>query len=231
MTLDVARADGVATLTLDRPESRNALTTDLLGRLRAALADIRDDPETRVVVLTGSGTAFCGGADLKELAGTPSPRPALARVRLVTEVIAALRNLEQPSIAAVNGAAHGAGWGLALACDVCFAVADASFSLPEVRKGLRLPAAIVTRLVEVVGAVRAAEIALGGGSYSVEDGRTAGWVTRGYPDATTLAEHASAFAVELAGHPLGAVSTVKQVLRRSTPGELTPPPEYAWNEE
>jgi enoyl-CoA hydratase/carnithine racemase len=229
--LEIVTADGVRTLTLNRPESRNALTTELLRQLRTALTDVRDDPGVRAVVLTGTGSVFCGGADLKELAGATSPGPSLARIRLVTEVVAALRNLEQPSIASVNGAAYGAGWGLSLACDVCFAVTGATFSLPEVRKGLRLPAAIVNRLVEVVGPVRAAGIAYDGDIHTVTEGLAAGWVNRELPDLPSLAEHAGGFARALATHPPSAVSTVKQVLRRGSPGELTPPPEYAWNEE
>lgn len=231
MTLVVSSSDGVTTLTLDRPDSRNALTTELLSRLRTALVTIGDDPDARVVVLTGAGSAFCAGADLKEFPpGTP-PRLTLARIRLVTAVIASVRALEQPTIAAVNGPASGAGWGLALGCDLCFACAEATFSLPEVRKGLRLPTAIVNRLVEVVGPIRAAEIAFGGDTYSVDQAVAAGWVSESMPDAPALAKHTTDFARELATRPRSAVSTVKQVLRRSSPGQLTPPPEYSWNEE
>jgi enoyl-CoA hydratase/carnithine racemase len=230
-TLEVSYAEGVGTLTLNRPDSRNALTTELLRELRAAIAALRDDPDTRVVVLTGAGSVFCAGADLKELAGVDSPRPGLARLRLVSEVIAGLRNLEQPTIAAVNGPALGAGWGLALACDLCFAVSDASFSLPEVRKGLRLPTVIVDRLVAVVGPLKAAEIALGGGVHSVADARAAGWVNDELPDVPALARHACELARELAGHPRGAVATVKHVLRRGAPDQLAPPTEHSWNEE
>jgi enoyl-CoA hydratase/carnithine racemase len=231
VTLRVSTSEGVTTLTLDRPDSRNALTTELLSELRTALMTVGDDPETRVVVLAGAGSAFCAGADLKEFPpGTP-PRLTLARIRLVTSVIALVRALEQPTIAAVNGPASGAGWGLALACDLCFASAEATFSLPEVRKGLRLPTAIVNRLVEVVGPTRAAEIAFGGDTYSAEQAVAAGWVSESVPDAPALAKHTTDFARELAARPRSAVSTVKQILRHSRLPELTPPPEYSWNEE
>jgi 2-(1,2-epoxy-1,2-dihydrophenyl)acetyl-CoA isomerase len=231
VTLVVTTAEGVTTLLLDRPAARNALTTELLSELRAALVAIGDDPDVRVVVLTGAGSAFCAGADLKELPPGAPPRLSLARIRLVTEVVASIRALEQPTIAAVNGPASGAGWGLALACDLCFAAAEASFCLPEVRKGLRLPSAIVNRLAEVVGPIRAAEIAFGGDTYSVDQGLAAGWVSESLPDAPALAKHTTEFARELATRPRSAVSTVKQVLRRSSPAQLTPPPEYSWNEE
>lgn len=230
-TLDIAYADGVTRLTLDRPDRRNALTTEMLLELRTALIAVRDDPAVRVVVLTGSGSAFCGGADLKEFQHETSPRPGLARVRLVSEVIAALRNLEAISIAAVNGSAIGAGWGLALACDLCYAVSEAAFCLPEVRKGFRLPPAIVNRLVEVVGPVRGAEIAIGGAAYTAADGHAAGWVSQCFADVPALAAHADALARDLAANPRSSVLPVKQVLRRTSPGDLTPPTEYVWNEE
>jgi enoyl-CoA hydratase/carnithine racemase len=120
---------------------------------------------------------------------------------------------------------------LALACDLTFASSAARFSLPEVRKGLRLPVAITSRLVEVVGPVRAAEIALGGGSYVAEQGVAAGWVARALPDERTASDHASTFAREMAGLRRAGVTAVKQVLRGGSRHELTPPPEYAWNEE
>lgn len=226
-----ADADGVAHLTLNRPDSKNALTTDLLLALRDELAMIQDSPRTRAVVLAGAGTAFCAGADLKELAVDPSPHGGQRRIRLVTEVIARLRNLEQPTIATVTGVAIGAGWGLALACDLTIASAAARFSLPEVRKGLRLPAAITARLVEVVGPVRAAEIALGGDVYDAHQGLAAGWVARELADDAAAVEHARTFARDLASRPRSSVSNVKQVLRRGVHPHLTPPPEYEWNEE
>jgi enoyl-CoA hydratase/carnithine racemase len=169
---------GVTTLALNRPDRRNALTTDLLRTLLDQLDAVQDSPSVRVVVLAGSGGVFCAGADLNELAGSTDPHAAQRRIRLVTTVIDRLRNLEQPTIAAVSGAAYGAGWGLSLACDLTYATADAAFCLPEVRKGLRLPTAITSRLVEVVGPVRAAEIALTGATFSAAQGVDAGWVAR-----------------------------------------------------
>lgn len=222
---------GVATLSLNRPDRRNALTTDLLRALLDELDAIQDSPHVRAVVLTGAGGTFCAGADLHEFAGATDPNGGQRRIRLVTTVIARLRNLEQPTIAAVAGAAFGAGWGLALACDLTYASADAAFCLPEVRKGLRLPSAITARLVEVVGPVRAAEIALTGDTYTADDGVAAGWVARTLPDPAATAERAAALARALASQPRAGVAQVTQVLRRSSSGELTPPPEYGWNEE
>jgi enoyl-CoA hydratase/carnithine racemase len=221
---------GITILTLHRPGSLNALTTNLLRELRAALDDVQDSPAVRAVVLTGAGGAFCAGADLKEFA-TPSAEGGQRRIRLVTEVLARLRNLEQPTVAAVTGAAYGAGWGLALSCDVTVASASARFSLPEVPKGLRLPTAITSRLVEVVGPVSAAEIALGGATYGPEEGVARGWLSHRLPDEEAALSHAMDFARRVAASPQMSVTHVKQVLRRRSPHDLAPPPEYAWNEE
>jgi 2-(1,2-epoxy-1,2-dihydrophenyl)acetyl-CoA isomerase len=221
----------VAVLTLNRPDSRNALTTELLRALADELHAIQDSPHVRAVLLAGAGGTFCAGADLKEFATEPSPQGSLRRVRLVSQVVAQLRNLEQPTVAVVHGAAYGAGWGLALACDLTFASSTARFSLPEVRKGLRLPVAITNRLVEVVGPVRAAEIALGGERYGPEQGVAAGWVARVFSGDQASTDHASTFAREVASRPRASVANVKQVLRRGAHHELTPPPDYAWNEE
>jgi enoyl-CoA hydratase len=229
--LERADRDRVALLTLNRPDARNALTTELLCLLRDHLADIADSPGVGAVVLAGAHGTFCAGADLKEFAGKTSENGRLRRVRLVSQVIAQLRNLEQPTIASVSGAAVGAGWGLALGCDVTFASADARFSLPELRKGLRLPPAITTRLVEVVGPVRAAELALGGAIRDAASGAAAGWVARTFDDERTTLDHARKFAEQLAAVPGPVVAAVKQVLRRGSGSVLAPPPEYAWSEE
>jgi len=229
--LERGDADRVAFLTLNRPDARNALTTELLCLLRDQLLDIADSPRVGAVVLTGAHGTFCAGADLKEFAAQPSATGGLRRVRLVSQVIAQLRNLEQPTIAAVSGAAVGAGWGLALACDVTFASADARFSLPEMAKGLRLPPAITARLVEVVGPVRAAELALGGAVHDAVSGAAAGWVARTFDDERTTVDHARKFAEQVAAVPGPVVAAVKQVLRRGSGSVLAPPPEYAWSEE
>ena len=221
----------VAWLQLDRPDNGNALSTDLLKQLRAQLVSVQDDPGIRVVVLSGAGHVFCAGADIKEFGPDSPPQQSLARVRLVAQVLNQIRELEQPAIAAVNGPALGAGWGLALACDLCFAVSGATFSLPEVAKGFRLPSALVNRLIQVVGPVRAAEAVLGGARYDTDQAVASGWATRLFPDREALNEHTWRFAVELASRPRHALAAATQPLRRNPVSELSPPPEYAWNEE
>jgi enoyl-CoA hydratase/carnithine racemase len=169
--MSVARSerDGVIELTLDRPQRRNAFTTALLRELREHLREASGP-----VILTGAGEAFCSGADVRE----PDDRDE--RFALVNEVLELLRGLAPPTLAAVHGPAIGGGWGLALACDLCFASRAATFCLPELVKGYRLPAPLVRRLEQVVGPVRAAELTLAGTTYDVHDALAAGAVTRIY---------------------------------------------------
>lgn len=223
--------DGVVELRLHRPEQRNALSTALLTELRDQLADVAADPGVRVVILTGSPPAFCAGADLRELGPDAPAAPRLRRTRLVVEVLRRLSELEHPTLAAVNGPAVGAGWGLALACDLCLAAEASTFSLPEVTKGFRLPGALVARLVQVVGPVRAAEVVFGGATYDTSAAVAAGWVTRVLPDAATLATEAWSYAARLAAAPRRAITAAKHPLRHSAPAAPFPPLELVWTEE
>lgn len=262
MTRLVVRTDrdAVAELRLNRPDSRNALSTSLLVELRDHLAAVAADRSVRAVLLSGSGPAFCAGADLHEFRAAapasrlappsgpqplgapqppgspqpprsaPSPSP-LGRIRLVVEVLRRLGELEQPTLAAVHGPAIGAGWGLALACDLCFAADEATFSLPEVPKGLRLPAPLVSRLAQIVGPVRTAEIIFGGGTYHAEDAVRWGWATRVLPTPEALAEEARTFCAALASRPRRAIISAKHPLRQLAPTAPFPPLELFWTEE
>jgi enoyl-CoA hydratase len=223
--------DGVTELRLNRPERRNALSTGLLQELRDHLASIQDDPAVRTVILVGTRDVFSAGADVKEFPAEAPARLGLARIRLVAEVLRRLRELEQPTVAAVTGPAIGAGWGLAPACDLCFAAREATFSLPEVAKGFRLPEPLVARLIQVVGPVRAAEIVFGGATYSAEEALHGGWVTRVSPSGDDVVEEARRFASGLAARPRRAVSAAKHALRQATPVGPLPPTELGWNEE
>jgi enoyl-CoA hydratase/carnithine racemase len=221
----------VTELRLNRPDRRNALTTDLLLDLRDHLQEIRDDPLVRVVLLTGAGEAFCAGADLNELSGSPAPQAGLRRIRLVTEVLGRITGLEQVSVAAVHGAAVGAGWGLALACDLCFASSTAHFRLPEVSKGLRIPELLMHRLIQVVGPVRAAELAIAGTAYDAPSALAAGCVSRVIDDREALHAEAWSFCAEVAAHPRRSVMTAKSPLRATAPRLPFPPSDLIWNEE
>lgn len=148
-----------ATITLDRPEARNAMNLPLLEQLVAALEQAHSDQVT-VTVLAASGPAFCAGADVRSDDGTQRGRPGLRR-ELIERALDLVEALPM-TVAAVQGAAVGGGWALALAADVCLADPGAVFRFPELPLGFRPPASTVRRLRASIGphaAVRA--LALG----------------------------------------------------------------------
>jgi enoyl-CoA hydratase/carnithine racemase len=187
MTRNVAftRDGAIATVTLDRPDRRNALSDTLLTELGAVLAELRDDAAVRVVVLTGAPPVFSAGADagLKSSMSAEERRRAFAERksqfrRLFERANTLLEGLEQITIAAVNGHAVGGGWGLTLACDFRIAAAEAQFWIPEVELGVPLGVASTTRFVRLVGPARAKEIILECRRYSAEEARALGLVHR-----------------------------------------------------
>lgn len=202
-------ADGVAELRLERPAKRNAVTTGLLRELIAHL-DAAEREGARAIVLTGAPPTFCAGADLDELGPDAPEERRLARIRLVGEAITRLSASPLPTIAAVEGAAIGAGWGLALACDVCFATAGARFGLPEVAKGFRIPPELVQRLAEVVGPTSAAYLAYTGEPQTAEQGLERGFVSRVLGDRDELLAAAHELAASLASRPPASVAAVKR---------------------
>lgn len=232
MTGDIVRTqrDGVVELRLNRPGSRNALSTALLRELRDQLDAVRADPSVRVLLLTGAGTVFCAGADITEFGPDADVTRVLTRTRLLVDVLNRLLEAEQPTIAVVHGAAVGGGWGLALVCDLCLATDAATFSLPEVRKGYRLPGVLVARLTQIVGPVRAADLIFGGTTWSAEDARTGGSVGRVIP-AAELTAQSWAIATALAGTARRAIIAAKAPLRQSVTIRPFPPAELFWTEE
>jgi len=181
----LARDGAVATLTLNRPDRRNSLSDPMLTELGAALADLRDDATTRVVILTGAPPVFSAGADAPHArAKTDEERRRLFKEnksqfrRLFERVTTALENLEQATIAKINGHAVGGGWGLLLACDFRFAAGEAQFWIPEVDLGVPLGVASTTRFVRFVGPAKAKEIIMGCHRYSAAEAHAMGLVTR-----------------------------------------------------
>jgi enoyl-CoA hydratase/carnithine racemase len=160
------KQDGVAVLTFDRKEKRNPFNEDSVSELEANLLALRDDSDTRALLLTGSGNTFSAGADLSHMKGVTDPAErqrlfasvAPRRRRLVRRTLGLLQNLELPTVAAVNGFAVGGGWFLALACDLRIAVEGAEFWMPEVDLGAPGPRGPEQWLTAHVGAARAKEI-------------------------------------------------------------------------
>lgn len=211
----VERMDGIAWLTLNRPERRNALGEEMLLALIAALSELRDDGETRVVVLTGAAPVFCAGAQAKVKSGSSDEDRRNAFVgakthfrRLFERATNLLENLEQITVAAVNGHAIGAGWGLALACDFRIAARNANFWIPEVELGVLLGVGSTTRLIRAAGSQRAKEIVLEGRRYPADELLALGMVTR-VVEAESLIEESRTFAASLAAKPFSPLAQMK----------------------
>jgi 2-(1,2-epoxy-1,2-dihydrophenyl)acetyl-CoA isomerase len=201
----------VATLTLDRPEALNALTVPVKVALREALESIAVDRAVRAVILTGAGRAFCAGQDRAEREG-PDAAPLEVDVReRYNPIIRALRSMPQPVIAAVNGVAAGAGASLAFACDLRIAAEGARFVLAFGRIGLVPDSGASWFLPRLVGAARAAELALVGDPVTAEDALRIGLVSRVVPGATLLDE-ARAMADQVAANAPGAAALTKRLL-------------------
>jgi enoyl-CoA hydratase/carnithine racemase len=182
----VDRDDKIAVVTLNRPEKRNPINEEMLSEFEQIVMSLRDDASSRAVILTGTGNSFCAGADLSMVKGVTDPAErqrlfALARnrrARLIGRTYPLFENLEQVSIAAINGYAIGGGWGLALSCDFRLAVPGAQFWLPEVDLGVPLGIGTTNRLVSMVGIARAKEIIITGDRYTAEDLHSWGMINR-----------------------------------------------------
>jgi enoyl-CoA hydratase/carnithine racemase len=169
--------DGVLTLSLDRPERRNAIDAELAGALREAFEAAADDSAVRAVILTGAGKAFSAGGDLSRFERDWDPREFRHDSHRLTQLITLVERLEKPTVAAINGVATGAGTQLALACDVRLMAAGARFVYREGRLGIIPSHGGVTRLVKLIGLARARDVLLGGEEVSAEEALRLGLVT------------------------------------------------------
>lgn len=204
--MDVQIADGVAVVTLNRPERLNAVAPVLVDDLLAALDEVARDDNVRAVVLTGNGRAFCAGHDLKEPPATGDTRRRLERIQDVTRRI---RALPQPVIAAVHGYAIGAGAEFALGCDLVLAADDAVFAFPESGLGLSVTGGISRLLPLLVGPLRAKELLLLGERVDAATAARIGLVNAVVPD---VREAALAWARAIAAKPAYSVTLAKRAL-------------------
>lgn len=174
----VEKSDGIATMTLNRPEAMNALSRALRQAIIDALRDLRNDPEVGVVILTGAGRAFSAGLDLKELA---APAPADAGPDTLIgpgSVVRAMADFGRPIIGAINGAAITGGFELALACDVLIASTAARFADTHARVGALPGWGMSQKLSRVIGIYRAKELSLTGNFVSAAQAEAWGIVNR-----------------------------------------------------
>ena len=181
-------SDGVVLLTLDNPAQRNAMTEQMTEAWSVAMADLAADPGVRVVVVTGEGSAFCSGGDPRWLASQPDAPVHRQRTRMLGFYRAwlSVRDLEVPTVAAINGPAVGAGLCLALACDIRYAGASARMSVPFVRLGMHAGMAATYTLPNVVGEAHARELLLTGRMVDAEEALRIGLVSSVTPDESFL---------------------------------------------
>lgn len=217
--LRVEQADGVATVTLNRPDRLNAIDEAMRHDLRALADACYADDAIRVVVFTGAGKTFCAGADVEVFErdwNTPAFR---AQSRLLTNFFSDLEALEKPVLAAINGTCVGGGLELALACDLRIAAASARLGFPESNIGLIPGIGGCSRLVKLVGYGRAKELVLTGELIPAEEARAIGLVNRVVPDGELMAT-VRAVATGLLKRAPQALGLAKRVIRECVSADL-----------
>ncbi len=208
----VTRHNGVAVVTLDRADKLNALDPTVVDQLDAALVAVGRDAGVQVVILTGAGRGFCSGADVSLLTSVAESGTALATMRYLCRPVLTLSRLPQVTIAAVNGAAIGAGWGLAMGCDIRIASTSACFGATFVRMGLGPDYGLSQSLPRAIGRGRALQLLLTGRIISATEAQAIGV-------ASIVAENAVTEALQLAetiaAVPARAIRSTKETLRRA----------------
>jgi methylglutaconyl-CoA hydratase len=207
-------ARGVATVTLDSPSNRNALSSALIAQLLDALAAADADPAVRAVVLTHTGPVFCSGADLKETAASPDAPPA----GRLGEILAAIWESPKPVVARVAGPARAGGLGLIAAADIAVCVDSATFAFSEVRIGV-IPAVISATVLPRLSPRAAAELYLTGDQFDGTKAAAIGLVTAAVP-APALEATVDAYVDSLVRGAPGALAGAKELLRRGRSADI-----------
>ncbi len=215
------RDGGLAVLTLDRPKAYNAMNAELVEGMLDALIECDDDPAVRAVMITGAGTAFCAGGDIRAMVEHDEYEGSATRfLKLLTVdlhgAIATLNRMPKPVIAAVNGAAAGAGFSLALACDLVVAAESATLTMAYTRIGAAPDGSSTHFLTRLVGAKRAYDLIANNPVLSAAEAKELGIVNEVFAD-DSFADQARAYAARLAAGPTRALGLAKQLLA-SVPG-------------
>ncbi len=211
----VEKQDGVATVTLNRPDKLNALNRELRLEFCRAMQDLRRDREVRVVIITGAGRAFCVGLDLRELGTKASGIRDEGNVTFITVI----DDMEVPVIGAINGFAITGGFELALACDIMIAAEEAQFADTHARVGVMPGGGMSARLPRAVGISKAKEMSLTGNYISAHEAERLGLVNRVVPRDQLLAA-AREMATQIAGANQNIVRQMKQLYHRTTRNPL-----------
>jgi 2-(1,2-epoxy-1,2-dihydrophenyl)acetyl-CoA isomerase len=213
--------NGVATITMNQVEKMNALTPEITSGLWEATEQAHNDADVKVVVLTGTGKAFCAGGDINNFLGGSTAMELADRFQSVHHKwLNAFYTLPKPTIASVNGFAVGAGFGVALLCDVVFSAESAKFGLSFVNVGLVPDYALAYMLPRLIGLQRTKELAFSGRNLTAREACDWGLVNAVLPDGE-LAEHVSRYAAKLAQGPACSYAYTKRLLNEGLDMNLT----------
>lgn len=209
--VDIRCEDGLATVTLNRPDKLNALSEDMKEDLTSGFAALNRDDSVRVILLTGAGRGFCAGGDVSTMGGL-SADGAKRRIRKAQQVVISLASVEKPVIAAVRGPVAGIGWSLALACDLIVASETATFHQSFAKIGLVPDGGAVFFLRQILGPYRAKELVYTARPTKAAEALSLGLLNRVVPDGELEAESIK-LARELARGPAFALSVTKRMFK------------------
>jgi len=220
-TIILRKENYIATITMNRPEVLNALSAQLIEELVAAMKEVEQDDEVRVMVLTGAGRGFCAGQDARAFAGgggqpllpwEEAPEEVRRGIHpILLNLTAGLIKLSKPTIAMVNGVAAGAGFGLAVSCDMRIGSDKARFVLASDRVGLIPPLGLTWLLPRILGCSKAAEIAFTGRPVEAEEAERIGILNKVVP-AAELERQTMAWGQQIAKGPPISIKLTKQLL-------------------
>ncbi len=217
-----SHANGVAEITLNRPDKLNSFTRTMHGELRNALDNARDDQSVRAILITGAGRGFCAGQDLEDVIDPATGKPGGVDnilAELYHPLIHTLQENPLPVICAVNGVAAGAGANIALACDIVLAARSAHFIQAFIKIGLVPDAGGSYFLPRLVGVARARALAMTGDKLTAETAEQWGLIWRAVEDSSLLLE-ARKLAQHLAAQPTKALGLIKQSMHASLGNDL-----------
>lgn len=216
-TLKLEISGAIATITLNRPEKRNAISTAMTEEILAALGEVEKGP-ARVLILTGAGTAFCSGMDIDDLKAIATQTPAehLEDSRRLARLCRQLWHFSKPSIAAVNGAAIAGGCGIASLCDFTLSAENAKFGYPEVRIGF-IPAIVSVFLTRQIGEKNARDLLLTGRIIDATEAQRLGLVTKVTPARELMDEAQTLAGTLLTCSPASLLKTKKLLCSLAAP--------------
>lgn len=219
-TIVLERKDGVATLTLNRPEKLNAINRKMVEELNGAVVEMAKDRDVRALVVTGAGRGFCSGADVGDMTQAAAPIENRYWTQMAHKIILALTDLEKPVIAKVNGAAVGIGCSLALSADMIIASENAKFSLIFSQIGLVPDGGSLFHLPRLVGPAKAKELIFTAKMVDAKEAERIGLVSRAVP-AEELDNEVNMLAKQLAEGPTVALGIAKRIINKGLSMDLS----------